>query len=144
MNNQSLNKAHWSFWLISVFFLIWNVMGVANFFMQMNAEMVAGFPDTHQAIIEGRPLWATGGFAISVFCGALGCLLLSLKKAISCYLFAASLLGTIVTMIHTIIIARSVINFSIGEIIVMIVLPLAAAAFLLWYSKLIESKGWIS
>jgi len=141
--NRQIN-IHWSFWLISLIFLIWNVMGGANFFMQMDAEMVAGFPDTHRAIIEGRPLWATGGFAISVFCGALGCILLLFKKASACYLFAASLLGTIVTMIHTIIIARSVITFSAGEMIVMIALPLIVAAFLLWYSKLIESKGWIS
>ena len=142
MNKQI--KIHWSFWLISIFFLIWNVMGGMNFFMQMDAEMVASFPDTHRAIIEGRPLWATGGFAISVLCGALGCILLLLKKASACYLFAASLLGTIVTSIHTIIIARSVITFSAGEMIVMIALPLIVAAFLLWYSKLIEGKGWVS
>ncbi len=40
-------------------------MGVINFFMQMNPEAVAAYPESHRAIIEGRPAWA---FAIAVFC----------------------------------------------------------------------------
>jgi hypothetical protein len=38
-------------------------------------------PETHRAIIDTRPAWATGEFAVAVFGGALGCLLLLLKKA---------------------------------------------------------------
>ena len=69
MNTSSGGKVHWSFWLIGVVALVWHVMGGINFFMQMNADMVASFPQTHRAIIEGRPVWATGGFAVAVFGG---------------------------------------------------------------------------
>ena len=72
MNDENVGEIHWSFWAIAAFALIWNVMGGVNFFMQMNADMVASLPETHRAIIEGRPAWATGGFALSVFAGALG------------------------------------------------------------------------
>ena len=72
MNNERGQGVHWSFWLISIIALLWNVMGSINFFMQMNADIVAGLPETHRAIIEGRPLWATAGFALAVFGGALG------------------------------------------------------------------------
>jgi hypothetical protein len=47
-------------------------------------------------------------------------------------------------MIHTIGIASSTIEFSLFEIVVMILMPLVVAAFLIWYSKQAESKGWIS
>ena len=144
MNDESVGGVHWSFWAIAAVALIWNVMGGVNFFVQMNAEIVAAMPETHRAIIEGRPAWATGGFAMAVFGGALGGLLLLLRKSAAYYLLIASLLGVIVTMIHTLGIASSTIDFSPFEILVMILLPLVVAAFLIWYSKLAESKGWIS
>ena len=144
MNDETAGRVHWSFWAIGAVTLIWNVMGVINFFMQMNADALASFPESHRAIIEGRPAWATGAFAIAVFGGALGCLLLLLRKSAAYYLFIASLLGVIVQLIHTLGIARSTINFNPLDILMIILMPLVVAAFLIWYSKRAESKGWIS
>jgi hypothetical protein len=141
MNDQSKAAVHWSFWTISVVALLWNVMGCMNFIMQMNADVVQSMPETHRGIIEGRPLWATAGFAIAVFGGALGCLLLLLRKSAAYYLFIASLLGTIVTIVHTL---GLTIEFSPFEMLLMIVMPLVVAALLTWYSKLAVEKHWIS
>ena len=143
MNDETVGRVHWSFWAIGAVTLIWNVMGVINFFMQMNADALASFPESHRAIIEGRPAWATGAFAIAVFGGALGCLLLLLRKSAAYYLFIASLLGVIVQLIHTLGIASSTIDFSPFDISMIILMPLVVAAFLIWYSKWAESKGWI-
>lgn len=143
MNEKTAGGVHWSFWAIGAFALIWNVMGAMNFVMQMNPEMLGAYRESERAIIEGRPVWATGGFAIAVFGGALGGLLLLLRRSVATYLFIASLLGAVVTMIHTINIASSKISFSITEIVIMILMPLIVAAFLIWYSKQAESKGWI-
>ncbi len=142
MNDEDVGGVHWSFWAIGAAALIWNLMGVINFLMQMNADVLAAMPESHRAIIEGRPAWATGGFAIAVFGGALGCLLLLLRKSAAYYLFVASLLGVIVTMTHTLGIANSTIEFSPFEILLMILMPLVVAAFLIWYSKQVQSKGW--
>ena len=146
MNDTDINKIHWSFWAISIFMLLWNVMGSMNFLWQINAdiETLATLPETHRAIIEGRPIWATGGFAVGVIVGSLGCLLLLFKKSAAVYLFIASLLGIIVTMIHTIKVSSMIIEFSFFEIIIMIALPLVVAVFLIWYTKMVERKGWIA
>jgi len=143
MNDKISNGVHWSFWLIGVVMLIWNVMGVINFFVQMNADALASFPESHRAIVEGRPAWATGGFALAVFGGTLGCLLLLIRRSAAYYLFVASLLGVIVTMIHTVGIAGSIIDLNAFEILLMILMPVIVAAFLIWYSKWAESKGWM-
>lgn len=144
MSNKTVSGVHWSFWAISVLALIWNLMGCINFLLQMNAEVLASFPESHRVLIEGRPVWATAGFAIAVFGGALGCLLLLLRKTAAYYLFIASLLGVIVTMIHTIGIVRSANGFSPFEVLLAILMPLVVAAFLIWYSKWVERRGWIS
>ena len=144
MNNETVRSVHWSFWLICVLALLWNVGGAINYLMQTNPEFVAALPETHRAIIEGRPAWATGGFAIGVFGGALGCFLLLFRKSTSLYVFIASLIGVIVTMIHTVNVASSKIEFSPAEIFVMILLPLIVAAILIWYTKLVMSKHWIN
>ena len=144
MNDQTVSRVHWSFWTIGAVALIWNVMGVMNFLVQMNADAVAAMPETHRAIIESRPAWATGGFAVAVFGGALGCLLLLLRKSAAFYLFIASLLGVVVTMIHTLGVAASTIDFSPFEIFMMILMPVVVAALLIWYSMQAERKDWIS
>lgn len=146
MNNKSVNSIHWSFWLISAIMLIWNVMGSMNFLWQMlaDADALAALSETHRSIIEGRPVWATAGFAIGVIVGAFGCLLLLLRKLAAFYLFVISLLGIILTMIHTVYVANMLIEFSFIEIVIMIVMPLVVASFLIWYSKWALKKSWIS
>ncbi len=139
MNDETVGGVHWSFWAISAVTLIYNAAGVINFFAQMNVDTVAAMPELYRAIIEGRPVWATGAFAAAVFGGALGCLLLLLRKSAAYYLFIASLLGAIVTMIHTLGVAGSGIGPMIGNLVQLVVM-----AFLIWYSKHAESKNWIS
>ena len=140
MNNKNVNAVHWSFWVIATFMLIWNVMGCINFFVQMNPNVVASYRETEQAIISGQLAWASVAFAVAVFGGALGCVLLMHKISAAFYLFVFSLLGVVVTMIHTLSID---IEFGIGEVIGIILMPLVVAVFLIWYSIYVKNKGWI-
>jgi hypothetical protein len=121
--------------------LLWNVMGCINFFMQMDPAMLESYRESERAIVAGRPLWATVGFALAVFGGALGCLLLLLRKSAAIYLFVASLLGVIITMAHTLGLG---IDFGVGEILGIILMPLLVAVFLIWYAKMTASKRWIT
>jgi hypothetical protein len=119
-------------------------MGIMNFFGQMNADTLAAMPESHRSIAEGRPVWATGAFAIAVFGGALGCLLLLLRKSAAFYLFIASLIGVVVQMIPFFGMTGATIDFRFIDILLTILMPLAVAVFLIWYSKQAESKGWIN
>ncbi len=141
MNDENVVGVHWSFWAIGAVGLIWNVLGAINFVVQMNADSLAAYREVEQALIVGRPAWATVAFAVAVFGGALGCLLLLLKKSAAFYLFVASLLGVIVTITHTLGVD---VDFGPGEIVGIILMPLLVAAFLIWYSKYAEGKGCVS
>ena len=141
MSNKSTSSIHWSFWLISALMLIWNVMGCANYFMQMNPEILATYRESERMIVEGRPAWATAAFALAVFGGAIGCILLLIRRSAASYLFIISLLGVVVTMIHTLTVG---IDFGTGEILGIILLPLVVAIFLVWYANYTKQKAWIS
>ena len=140
MDNNNA-AVHWSFWLITIFMLIWNIMGCINFIVQMDPDMVASYRENEQVIISGRPVWVTAAFAIAVFAGALGCVLLMLKRKIALYLFVFSFLGVVVTMAHTLGIG---INFGTGEVFGIIIMPLLLAAFLIWYTQYAVKKGWLT
>ena len=138
---MSGNRVPQSFWIICAVALVWNALGATNFVVQLNPDMHESYRDVERLIIVGRPLWATIGFALAVFGGLVGCLLLLLNNSYAYYIFVASLLGIILTIAHALSVG---ITFGPGEIIGIIVLPLLVAVFLTWYSKLARKKGWIN
>ncbi len=141
MNDETVGAVHWSFWAIGVVALIWNAMGCMNFVMQMDADSLAGYSSAARALVEGRPAWSTGAFAVAVFGGALGSVLLLLRKSIGYYLFVASLIGVIVTTTQSHVMADSTTALPM-EIWMGSLLSLVVAVSLIGYSKLTERRGW--
>lgn len=139
MTRDTMN-IHWSFWLICIVALLWNLMGCLNFIIQMNADVVSSYRETEVAIILNRPLWATIAFAIAVFGGALGSILLMLKRPTAIHLCVVSLIGVVVAVLHSLTIEASL---GIGELIGIVYMPLLLAVFLVWYAIHAYNKGWL-
>ena len=138
MTNEPVGGVHWSFWAIGAVALLFNLMGCMNFFSQMDAGRVASMPEIYRAIVETRPAWATTAFAIAVMGGALGGLLLLLRKSAAYYVFIASLLGGVVAQIPLLGMADFPIEALVGGL-----MQLVVGAFLVWYAKWAERKGWV-
>jgi hypothetical protein len=137
--NKNVHAVHRSFWVVGAVALIWNALGCINFFSQMNAGTVAAMPESYRMIVEDRPAWATVAFAIAVFGGALGGLLLLLRKSAAYYVFIASLLGAVAAQVPFLGMADFPVEALIGGL-----MQLVVGAFLIWYSRQIQRKGWIS
>lgn len=143
-NEQSARKLHWTFWFAGVVALIWNVMGCINFFMQMDPEMLAQMPESHREIAQTRPGWASIAFALSVFAGAIGGLLLLLKRRLAIYLFMASLVGAVITMIHAVGMSGALGFFAPFEIFLGFIMPVVLPLFFVWYASQATLRGDIS
>ncbi len=139
MNEKTAVGVHWSFWLIGAAALIFNLMGCMNFVSQMNADMVASMPDAYRAIVESRPAWGTGAFALAVFGGALGVLLLLLRMSVAVDVLIASLIGVVAAQIPFLGMAGFPVEAWIGWSAQLIV-----ATFLIWYAKRAVRIGWLS
>lgn len=50
MSEHERGGIHWSFWLIGVVALVWNVLGCLNFVSQMDTDSVAGLNPIGAAI----------------------------------------------------------------------------------------------
>ena len=142
MTAESTAAAHWSFWVIGIATLLYNLAGVVNFTTQMNPDNIAAMPEIYRAIIEGRPFWATGAFGLAVIGGVLGCSVLLLRKPMALYVFAASLVGAVLTMLQALGVgstAASPPEFMIGNVVQILV-----TVFLIWYANWSDRKGWLS
>ena len=128
---------HWSFWLIALAGLAYNLMGCANFISQMNPDRVAAMPEAVRQLVETRPLWGTAAFGIAVFGGALGAVLLLLRRPAAYPLFLASVIGALAAQLPLLGMADIPSKLLMGGLSQAVV-----SAFLAWYTKRAQRKGW--
>lgn len=133
------------FWIISILALLWNLMGVAAFVMQMSMspEAMAALPESQQELFETRPAWALAAFVVAVFAGVLGSLMLVLKNKLALPLLVLSLLGVIGQMTHMFLLSNT---FDVrGQpAMVLPLLIIFIAVFLAWFARLSVRRGLIS
>jgi hypothetical protein len=145
MSEEASQKPARSFYIISGVALLWNLLGVGFYVAQvtMSQEALNALPDAERILMENTPSWATSAFAIAVNAGALGCLLLLLRRAWAVPVLIASLLGVVVQMVHSLFIADSIEVYGPGGMIMPIMVT-AISIFLVWYSRNAKEKGWLS
>ena len=141
MSEREAGSVHWSFWVIGAVALVWNAMGVLNLIMQMNPDVLATYPESHQTIVANQTGWIAASVTVAIVGGAIGCVLLLMRKAGAVYLFYASLIGTIIVVAHTLSLP---IELSSSDIVLIIVMPVVVAALLAWYSRWTAMRGWIT
>ena len=129
-----MTKPHFSFWIVAVIGLLWSLGGCLNYIMQNNPDNVAQLPDVYQLVINGRPTWATVGFAVSVFGGAVGCILLLLRRRVAVSMLLFSLIGTLVVLVYTVQVVGAVPSM---------MMSLLVAIALLWYATIANRKDWL-
>lgn len=133
------------FWVVSIFFLLWNIMGVISFLAHtfISDEALAALPTNERELYSQFPLWTTIVFAIAVIAGMIGAVGLVLKKKWSKIAFVVSLLAIIPQMSHTIFFTKSIEVYGIAEAVTMPALVVVFGLFLVWFSMLGVKKRWL-
>ena len=124
MTNTETKLPVW-FWVIAALALVWNALGVMAYLNDNGSS-------------DGAPAWEIGAFAIAVFGGVLGSILLLLRKNIATAVFALSLLGVLVQQYYFYAVAD--IQGGVGLMSMLIV---GGAVFLLWFSRFCANKAWL-
>ena len=134
------------FWVVSIFFLLWNIMGVFSFLAHtfISNEALAELPSNERELYGEYPLWTTIVFAIAVIAGMIGAIGLVLKKKWSKMAFVISLLAIIPQMIHNVFFTKSIEVYGTVEAVTMPALVVVVGLFLVWFSMFAIKKQWLN
>ena len=141
--NDSNQVPKW-FFVAAILAIFWQIMGVMAYLqtVMLTGEDVFKLPRAEQIIIINTPSWAIAAFAIAVFSGLIGSVLLLLKQSISFHFFVLSLCAVIVQMYHAFFIMDSIAVFGPGGMIMPIMI-IVIAILLIWLAHFAKSKFWI-
>lgn len=144
MTNDSTKIPVW-FWVIGAIALVWNLMGCGAYLMQVmrTPEALAVLEEGERSLYENMPAWVTAAFAFAVWGGALGSLLLLLRKKIATPVLIVSVAGIVVQMTYNVFISNAMEVNGPGAV-AMSIMTLIIGLGLVYFSRLSTQKGWLS
>jgi len=140
MSEVSINKPPTWFWIVSGVALVWNLLGVGAYLMQvMDPEAaMSAMTEAEKAATLALPGWYMGVFAAAVFAGAIGCLGLLLRKKWAFVVLLISLIAVVIQQLY--------LRFStdIDTMAPMYLMIPIVGIFLIWFSRMATGKGWLN
>jgi hypothetical protein len=101
-------RAPWQLWVVGVLALLWNGMGAFDYVMTQtrNAEYMSSFTQQQLDYFYGFPAWVVAAWALAVWGGVLGSVLLLLRKRVAEPVFLVSLVAMVVTTVHNFVLSN--------------------------------------
>jgi hypothetical protein len=132
------------FWIVAVVALLWNALGIMAYLMRayLTDEAIAALPEEQQVYLQNQPAWYMGVFALAVFGGALGSLLLLLRKALAYWVFVVSLVCVVAQWSYDMFMVENSPAFESSGMAMAIMIPVFSVA-LVFISRTAKAKGWI-
>jgi hypothetical protein len=136
----------WHLWLVGIVGFSWSSIGVLSFILvQMNVEAVMSqYPPEQREYFESFPLWAVAFWAIGVFGGVLGSLLLLLKNRLAVPVLFVSVAGAIVSNLGGLFLLGGMETMGGAGALGFAVFIIVFAAFLALYARAMGKKGVLS
>lgn len=124
--------------------VVWNALGVMAFVSQLllTPEMIALLPEAQQEAYNNIPLWSYVAYALAVFGGLLGTLMLALGKKLAFPLLVLSLVGVLVQQFYNFVIIDSIALLG-PSVVILPSLVVVIAIILVMVSKRGAKAGWL-
>ncbi|MCJ7558597.1 MAG: hypothetical protein MUP90_17010 [Gammaproteobacteria bacterium] len=144
MSEPSINTVPRSFWVIGGIALVWNLLGLMAYLMQVTIDeaTLAAMPTAERAVYESMPTWAVSAFAIAVNAGVLASLLLLLRRTWAVPVFIVSLVAVVIQDAGALFVAGAIEGMAAASAI-MPVLVLLIGGYLVVYSRSAKQRGWL-
>jgi len=103
----SNDRAPWHLWVVGVLAVLWNCMGAYDYLMTetRNEGYMSGFTPEQLEFFYGFPTWVVAFWAVAVWGGVLGAVLLLLRKKLAAGVLLVSFLSMVVTTIHNFVLS---------------------------------------
>lgn len=125
------------FWIIGALALLWNTMGLAAYFefYTISAEDFAALRPEQQDLFANQPFWLTAAFAIAVFAGFIGSVLLLARKRLAVRMFLLSMVAVFIQFGGLFLVLEYADVLVGGEWVMPILIPVFAVALYLYARK---------
>ncbi len=135
-------KTPWHVWVVGALGLLWNSMGVLDYVMthMKNETYMGAFSEEQIAYFYGFPLWMEICWAVALFGGTIGLLMLLFRRKLAVPVFAISFLAVIGTIFYSYGVEN---EFEVMGIFatVMTVCIFSISLFLVIYSIRLKNQG---
>lgn len=133
----------WHLWVVGVVSLLWNAVGAMDYVMTQtkSASYMAAFTPAQLEFFYGFPAWVVAAWAIAVWGGVVGSLLLLLRKRLAVTVLLASFLAMVVTSFHNFVLSNGMeIMGGAGPLAFTAAIFLVALA-LVFYARAMQRRG---
>ncbi len=145
MTDTTKSAVPWHLWVVGVVGLLWNGFGAYDYVMSHSDGAAAylagmGMTDAQIAFGETMPAWTSAPWALGVWGGLLGAVLLLLRMKWSFHAFVVSLLGLLVSLVYAFGLSDgAAVMGTTGMIMNAVVL--IGCLFFVWYSRMAMKSG---
>ena len=122
--------------------VVWFLLGCANYLYQVMLDP-ATLPLDQRAVIEAAPVWMYAAFAIAVWVGLAGSVLLLLRKKASVPMLGVSLLAVLVQFSGYLLVPglREAMR---SDMLLVPIIVVAVTWTVFWFAWHSQKRGWLS
>jgi hypothetical protein len=130
-------------WLVGILALLWSAMGCYDYWMTMsgNQAYLAKYPADAMAYMNALPKWTVATWAVGVWGGLAGALLLLARSRYAVWAFMLSAIGAVVGIGYQMFMTTQPASMKTGAMAAMPLVIIALCLFFLWYSYSEQKKG---
>ena len=121
--------------------LLFMLVAVGGYLIDVTTDP-ATLPIDQRVVVEARPMWAMAAYAIAVWVGLAGALMLVLKRKLAQPLLLVSLLAAVVTFLPYAIVPGVRDNITTNDIAVA-VMVLIITWTIFWFARHSAQRGWL-
>ncbi len=145
MPNVSDRLTPWHHWVVALLAILWNGFGAMDYTMtQLKGEAwlrQMNMTDAQIAYFQTMPSWTHAVWAVGVWGGLLGGLLLLLRSRHAVPVFTISLVAFVVSLVYTYLLSNGREVMGGEQTYVMQGVIFAACLFFIWYSSRAVARG---
>ena len=145
LNGESATKTPIHLWIVGILALLWNAIGAFDYLAtQFELEFYLGsFEPEMLEYFYGIPSWAIAGWAVAVWFAFAGSIGLLLRKCWSVWAFGISIVGMVVSSIHSYLLSNGLEIMGAGGLVFSIFIWIIAFG-LFFYARAMCKKGVLS
>src|SRR5579864_6406014 len=130
-------------WIVGILALLWAAIGCLDYWMTetANKNWMSSVPPDTIAYVASLPKWLIGMWALGVWGGLAGSILLLMRNRYAVWAYGLSLIGAIVGLGYQMFMMQRPASMTAGASAFVPWVIIVICAFLFWYARTMEKKG---